>query len=185
MVSEPKQEVLRLTDGNLSKYEDATTSFTPEFPGCLPVRNGRSEPAFRRRHPNGSTRTRSGTFVIDFTEVSLAEVEYLLLTLHFLSQYVFPGNYPSIFRPAWLLAMQPTVELDLRARWFLLSLQNSDRRSLASFGDCGHEVCCGSRLATPARLDMFGRCMHCVCSLSDSDCHCQTCPYIPRHLLQL
>ena len=185
MVAEPKQESLRLTDGFLSHYEDSTTGFSPEFPGCLPVRSGRTEPAFRRRHSNRTTQTRSGTFVIDFTGVQLAEIEYLLLSLHYLSQYVFPGFYPSIFRPAWLKTLCPTIELSARARWFLLSLEGSDRRSLDSFADCGHEVCCGSQLATPLRLKMTGRCMHCSCSLSDPDCHCQSCPYIPRHLLQL
>ena len=185
MVVEPKQESLRLTAGFSSEYEDTSAGFSPEFPGCLPEHSKRTQPAFRRRHPNGTTQTRSGTFLIDFTDVQLEEVEYLLLSLHFLSQYVYPGFYPSIFRPKWLRAFQPTVELTFRARWFLLSLGNADRRSLASFGDCGHEVCCNSQLASPLRLEMTGRCMHCSCSLSDYDCHCQSCPYIPKHLLQL
>jgi hypothetical protein len=185
MVVEQKQESLRLTAGFSSKYEDTAAGFSPEFPGCLPEHSKRTQPAFRRRHPNGTTQTRSGTFLIDFTDVQLEEVEYLLLSLHFLSQYVYPGFYPSIFRPKWLRAFEPTVELTFRARWFLLSLGNADRRSLASFGDCGHEVCCNSQLASPLRLEMTGRCMHCSCSLSDYDCHCRSCPYIPKHLLQL
>ena len=187
MVSIPKQEALRISpsDGDVSHYEDAFYRFNPEFPGCLPVGSNRSQPAFLRRYPKGTTRTRSGTFTIDFTDVSLAEVEYLLLTLHYLSQYVFPGYYPSIFRPAWLTSLHPTVELSVRARWFLLSLDGSNRRSLSSFADCGHEVCCNSQISAPLRLRMSGRCMHCVCSLSEFDCRCRTCPYIPEHLLQL
>ena len=143
MVSIPKQEALRLSpsDGDISRYEDVFYGFNPEFPGCLPVGEKRLEPAFRRRHPKGRTQTRSGTFTIDFADVSLAEVEYHLLTLHYLSQYVFPGYFPSIFRPAWLSNLRPTVELSVRARWFLLSLDGSDRRSLASFAVCGHDVC--------------------------------------------
>lgn len=187
MVSLPKQESLSLTpsNGDVSQYEDALAAFSPEFPGCLPVNDKRLEPAFQRRHPEGRTQTRSGTFTIDFTGVSLAEVEYLLLTLHFLSQYVFPGHYPAIFRPAWLSELKPTVELSVRARWFLLSLDSTDRRSLASFAKCGHDVCCNSRLAVPLRLRMSGRCMHCVCPLSDLNCQCRICPYIPEHLLHL
>tara|TARA_B110000208_G_C11311180_1_gene262501 strand:- start:173 stop:412 length:240 start_codon:yes stop_codon:yes gene_type:complete len=64
MVVEPKQESLRLTAGFSSEYEDTSAGFSPEFPGCLPEHSKRTQPAFRRRHPNGTTQTRSGTFLI-------------------------------------------------------------------------------------------------------------------------
>ena len=187
MVSIPKQEsmVLSPSNGDISHYEDSFYRFCPEFPGCLPVGEKRLQPAFRRRHPKGRTQTRSGTFTIDFADVTLGEVEYLLLTLHYLSQYVFPGYFPAVFRPAWLSSFKPTVELSVRARWFLLSLDGADRRTLSSFAVCGHEVCCNSQIAAPLRLRMSGRCMHCVCPLSEFDCRCRTCPYIPEHLLHL
>ena len=73
MVSLSKQESVRLnpSNGDISHYEDSFFGFNPEFPGCLPVGDKRSQPEFRRRHPKGKTQTRSGTFTIDFADVSV------------------------------------------------------------------------------------------------------------------
>ena len=183
LTTEPRQKTLPIPKffGQQPVYEDGTHSCT-EFVGCLPRSPVRTQPAFRLRRTVEPIRTRSGTFLIDFTDVTLSEVETLLLTLHYLSQYVLPGSYPAVFRPTWLRLFRPTVELGSRTLSFLSSFEQSDRRDVISFGYCGHTVCCLGRTSHSASTFVHGRCTHCTCPplLSDT-CILTCCPYLTAY----
>jgi hypothetical protein len=162
-------------------YEDGTNSCT-EFIGCLPRSPVRIQPAFRLRRPVEPIRTRSGTFLIDFTGVTLSEVETLLLSLHFLSQYVFPGSYPFVFRPTWLTQFRPTVKLESRTLSFLSSFKHADRRHIVSFGYCGHTSCCLDRISHTTSTFVHGRCIHCTCPpLLTDNCTLNCRPYLSAY----